>query len=567
MFRKEDYMNRLSAVVVAALALSCNPALQAQITGAVRGAVNDGSGAVIPRASVQLTNLETQAMRSTKTGAQGEFVFDLLTTGGYQLQVEAPGFKAEKSRVEVRTGEIASVIFGLSVGRLTESVDVSGAVARIDTENAQLQSSFSGQAIQELPVSRNANNFVLAVPGVVPVSPNNPSLGSGSFNANGGRGRANNIMVDGITATDVSATGTGGVTLPLNFSSIKEIEIITNNFSAEYGRNASSQVLYITKGGTNSLHGELYEYLQNDLLNARAFFDRTGSASIVRQNTYGFETGGPVFIPKLFNGRNKAFWHLDYEGLKRRGTGTAVIAAVPTPAQLATITDPTSLSLAKQYQLPSSPTGTLSESAPNLTNSWEVAERGDFVLGRQDTLWARYSQADTLSNSSGNTFITSNLPYFGAANANHPRQATLAETHVFGATAVNEFRFGFGQSNPTFPIQTPYPLGPLINFADGGVTSLGVYSAFPQGREQRTYQYTDNVSVTRGPHTFKIGFEWYHLAADSFADSNIRSTLTFANFAAFAAGQLSTYTQQFGNSASAEQGRKRLWISAGRLEG
>jgi outer membrane receptor protein involved in Fe transport len=139
----------------------------------------------------------------------------------------------------------------------------------------------------------------LTAPGIAPVSANNGFLGSGSFNANGGRGRGNNIMVDGITATDVSVTGTGGPLDPLNFSSIKEVKVITNNFSAEYGRNATSQVLYITKNGTNELHGELFEYFRNDKLNARPFFDTTGKTNIVRRNEYGYSLGGPVVIPKL----------------------------------------------------------------------------------------------------------------------------------------------------------------------------------------------------------------------------------------------------------------------------
>ncbi len=537
---------RVSALAVL-LFFSCL-ALLAQITGELRGTVSDPTGAAIPKATVTLTNLETRQVRTQSASSEGEFSFNLLSIGGYEVEVAAPGFSTEKAEAQVKTGETSSVAFRLTVGQKTEAVQVSDAVSQVDAENSQLQTSFTGQAIQEIPVGRNANLFVLSVPGVAPVSPNNPAFGSGSFNANGGRGRGNNIMVDGITATDVSTTGTGNVTGPLNFSSIKEVKIITNDFNAEYGRNSSSQVLYITKGGTNEFHGEMYDYLQNDKLNARAFFDRTGKPVVVRQNQYGFEVGGPVFIPKLFNGRNKLFWHVDYEGLKRRGVSAPVIANLPTPAQLASITDPTSLAIANQYKLPSSPTGTAPYSAPNTTDTWEVAERGDVILGKKDTLWARYGVYDTFTNSAGNTFLTSNLPYFGAANANHPREASLAETHVFGSTMVNEFRFGFGQSNPSFPIQTPYPLGPAIAFADGSVTGLGVTSIFPQGREQRTCQYTDNFTITRGSHNIKAGFEWYHLAADSFFDNNVRSTLTFANFAAFAAGQPSNYAQDFGNS-------------------
>jgi hypothetical protein len=527
--------------------------LQAQITGELRGTVSDPTGGAIPKATVTLTNLETRQTRTLSASSEGEFSFNLLGIGSYEVEAVAAGFSPEKAQAQVRTGETSTVAFKLSLGQQSQALLVTDAVAQVDTENSQLQTSFTGVAIQEIPVGRNANLFVLGVPGIAPVSANNSFLGSGSFNANGGRGRGNNIMVDGITATDVSTTGTGNVTGPLNFSSIKEVKIITNNFDAEYGRNSSSQVLYITKGGTNDLHGEVYEYLQNDKLNARAFFDRSGKPVIVRQNQYGFEVGGPVFIPKLFDGRNKLFWHVDYEGLKRRGVSAPVIANLPTPAQLATITDPTSLAIANQYKLPSSPTGTAPFSAPNTTNTWEVAERGDVVIGKNDTLWARYGVYNTLSNSAGNTFLGSNLPYFGAANANHPREASLAETHVLGSTMVNEFRFGFGQSKPSFPIQTPYPLGPAIAFADGSVTGLGVSSNLPQGREQRTYQYTDNFTITRGAHNIKAGFEWYHLEADSFLDNNVRSTLTFATFAAFAAGQPSSYLQDFGTSARANR--------------
>jgi hypothetical protein len=522
--------------------------LQAQITGGIRGTVSDPTGAPIPNAAVTLTSLETHQVRTQPANSQGEFTFDLLTIGTYEVKVAVTGFQSAVTQALVKTGEVVSVPFKLEVGTVSTIAEVTGLASQVDTENAQLQVSVTGQSIQELPVGRNPNLFALISPGVAPVTPNNPYLGSGSFNSNGGRGRGNNITVDGITATDVSVTGTGGALGPLNFSSIKEVKVITNNFNAEYGRNSSSQVMYITKGGTNDLHGETYEYLYNDKLNARPFFDRTGHANIVRTNTYGFEVGGPVFIPKLFNGKNRVFWHMDYEGTKNRGAGVPVIANVPKPDQLATVTDPTSLALVKQYQIPTSPSGTLSNSAANTTNTWQVGFRGDVIISKNDVLWARYSVYDSFANSSGNTFINSNLPYFGAASANHPREASLSENHIFGNSAVNEFRFGFGQSKPSFPIQTPYPLGPQLTFADGSVTGLGVSNILPQGREQRTFQYTDNLSYTRGSHNFKGGFEWYHLAADSFFDSNVRSSLTFANFAAFASGQPSTYTQNFGNS-------------------
>lgn len=537
-----------------------------QITGGLRGTVSDPSGAAVPRATMTLTNLGTRQVRSQSVNQNGEFTFELLTIGDYEVKAEAPGFAASVTQAQVRAGEESFVAFHLEVGQVSQTVEVSSAVAQVDTENAQLQTSVTGQAIQEIPVGRTLNFFALTAPGVVPVSGvttqgnTNPYLGSGSFNVNGGRGRANNVTVDGITATDVSVTGTGGPLGPLNFSSVKEVKIITNNFSAEYGRNSSAQVLYITKSGTNELHGEAYEYLQNDKLNARQFFDTSGHANITRVNTYGFEVGGPVYIPKVVDGRNKFFWHADYEGFKQRGAGATIIAHVPTPAQLASVTDPTSLALIKQYQIPSSASGNLPEAAPNTTNTWEYSLRGDVVLGSKDTLWARYAVFDSLANSNGLTFLSSALPGFGAESTNHPRQASLGETRVFGTSTVNEFRFGFGQSKPGFPIQTPYPLGPNLVFADQSITSVGVATNLPQGREQRTYQFTDNFTINHGSHIVKMGFEWYHLEADSFFDSLIRPQLTFANWAAFAAGQPTTYSQQFGNSVRQNRIENAFWF-------
>ncbi len=259
-------------------------------------------------------------------------------------------------------------------------------------------------------------------------------------------------------------------------------------------------------------------------MNARSFFDTTGNPSILRNNSYGFEVGGPVYIPKLYNGRNRLFWHVDYEGDKTRGAGQAQIAAVPTPGMLASVTDPTSLALIKQYALPTSPSGQIQASAPNSNNTYQVSYRMDVIVTKNDTLWGRYGVSDSVQSSSGLTFINSSLPGFGAGSTNHPRQATLSETHLFGAAAVNEFRFGFGQSKPNFPIQTPYTLGPQISFNDGSVTSIGESNILPQGREQRTYQFTDNFSFTRGTHNFKVGAEYYALDADSFFDSNLRGT-------------------------------------------
>lgn len=521
-----------------------------QITGDLRGSVVDGSGSVIPGTKVSIKSLETGQVRATEVSNDGVFNFSLLKIGQYEVSAEATGFRKATAQSEVKTGEISTVRFTLEVGSISESVEVTAdAVVLLDTENSQLQTSIIGDKIQEIPVARNPNNFAITAPGMAPVSSNNSFLGSGSFNSNGGRGRGNNITVDGITATDVSVTGTGGPIDPLNFASIKEVKIITNNFSAEYGRNSSAQVLYVTKNGTNELRGEVFEYFRNNTLNARPFFDTSGTTNKLRQNEYGYSIGGPLLIPKIFNGKNRVFWQTDFQQQKIRGEGQSLIANVPTPEQVAGITDPSSRALFEQYQIPSDPSKRLQTSGPNTTNFWQYAIRGDINLSERDSLWFRYSQAESVAAATSLTFVGTNLPGFGAQSAGRPRQATGAHTHLFGSSAVNEFRFGFGQSDAGFAIDTPYPLGPRIQFADGSVNSFGVWEGLPQGREQRTYQFNNNFSYVTGRHNLKFGGEWYYLQADSTFDALTRGLIVFANFADFQQGIPVQFQQRFGDSA------------------
>ena len=198
------------SVCAATLIVLLASSLSAQITGDLNGAVLDGSGSVVPAAKLTLKSLETGVTRTAGVSADGVFVFNLLKIGMYEVKAEAAGFRSALTQVEVKTGETGNIQFRLEVGQVTETITVSDAVTRLDTENAQIQRSFTGASIQEIPVNRNPNLFALSAPGVTPVTSNNSFLGSGSFNSNGGRGRGNNIMVDGITATDVSVTVTGG---------------------------------------------------------------------------------------------------------------------------------------------------------------------------------------------------------------------------------------------------------------------------------------------------------------------------------------------------------------------
>ncbi|MBI1897989.1 MAG: carboxypeptidase regulatory-like domain-containing protein, partial [Acidobacteria bacterium] len=234
-----QYSSKLM-ILVLALAVLASPVAFAQITGEIRGVVLDPSGAAIPNAKITLTSKETGATRQVTSDEEGRFALPLLPIGEYEVKAEAPAFRIAVTPAIVRSGEISTVRFALEVGQVTESVVVTDAVSALDTENAQVQYSIEGEKIQEFPVGRNPNLFATIAPGVIPVTEANPFLGSGSYNSNGSRGRANNITVDNVTSTDISVTGTGGPLSPLNFSQIKEVKLITNNFTAEYGRNSGS---------------------------------------------------------------------------------------------------------------------------------------------------------------------------------------------------------------------------------------------------------------------------------------------------------------------------------------
>jgi len=284
-------MSKRTWRAIALFLLSSVPAWAA-LNGDIEGVVKDATGAVIPSANVTITSVETGVQRTLVSNERGYFIATLLPIGEYDVRVEFAGFKANVQRVLVKSAERASLNITLEVGPVTDFSTVETAVQLVNTTDPQLSVSIEEKRVKELPLATR-DPLVLATlsPGVVPVTAANPFLGSGSFNANGGRGRGNNITIDNVVSTDVSTTGSAGFGT-LSLDAIQEFKLITNNFNAEFGRNASAQVQIITKGGSNTLHGTAYEFVRNDIFNARDYFDTTGKASILRRNQFGATAGG-----------------------------------------------------------------------------------------------------------------------------------------------------------------------------------------------------------------------------------------------------------------------------------
>ncbi len=510
----------------------------AQITGDLVIRVTDPSDAIVSGANVTVKSLAQGSTRSLQSDAQGIARFSLLNIGDYEIRVEAAGFATTTTRALVNSGAVREVKTVLEVSATRQEIVVEESTVAIATTNSQMQASVESKAITQLSLPNGVLSLAGTTPGVIPVSARNPFLGQGSYNANGGRGRGNNITIDNANATDVSTTGGAGTgTVPLD--AIKEVNVISNNFNAEYGRNASSQFQIITKSGTNEYHGSLVHFFKNDKLNARDYFDRTGKAAILRDNDWVAQGGGRII-------RDKLFFYGTYEQQKIRGAGGTRVAAVPTTAQVAGITNPAARQLFEAVQGFSSASGTVSNAAPLGTNSVAYSAKIDWNMSDRDTLSGRYAYQKQDSQSPGLTFISSNLPTNGASSTNKPQFVSLNYTRVQSASMVINNLATFGRSLPNF---TPLAniTAPTVAFQNG-FAEMGTWAGLPQGRTQNVYNNLTTVTKTVNSHTFKFGYSIERIQANSVFDSNVRGTLTFASFETFQQGNPVIYSQRFGGS-------------------
>jgi len=536
-------MWKSTAKLAVTVAIACVFAIATfgDITGDIQGTVVDAAGASVAQAKITIKNVATGTVRTVTANEAGQFTSSQMDIGSYQVTVEKDGFKTFTQTVIVRDGEKTRIEAQMQIGNVSETVTVeSSALPTLDVSTAQVSDSLNSEEVLALPnQARDPVVFATLSPGTVPVSVNNPFLGAGSYNSNGSRGRSNNITLDGVTATDVSVTGESGAAFVQD--SVAEVKVITNNFDAEFGRNSGSQVQILTKSGSNSYHGEVYDYAQNSGFgDARGYFTPAGGpVAKVVQDQGGVNFGGPIL-------KDKTFFYGSWELDRTAGSGATVIANVLTPTQVAGITDPTSLALFKANGAFTSPTGSLPESSANTLSGDTWTVRVDQILrGGKDTLFVKYGQSPSTTVNPGLTFIFSNLPGFGASVTAEPRDVTIGYTSVLTTNLVNSFHFGFGRANPNFPINSPFAPSPEVFFGDG-TSSFGTTDILPQGRTQNTFQYLDVVSWTKGKHTFKFGGEIDRYQAPSTFEANAFGNLSYANIAAFQAGTPTSFTQTLG---------------------
>ena len=312
--------------------------LHAQSTGTILGTVTDNSGAVVAKASVNITNAATGSVTHTETSSSGDYTVPFLQVGTYKVTVDAPGFqKSVVDNISLVVAQQARADVTLKAGSVNEFVEVQASAVTLETDSAAVAQTVTQRQVDQLPLAnRNFINLIFLTAGAVMTNGEQGQMRQGAGNAisiNGSRPESNNYTLDGIANVD-TALGTPAVILSQD--AIQEFKIQSGTYSAEYGFSAN-QVNIVSKSGTNELHGTAFEFLRNDAFDALPVLPNATPATRnpeLRQNQFGFVLGGPIYIPKLYDGRNKTFFLANYEGQRTVNGFIATPVFVPTPAQL-----------------------------------------------------------------------------------------------------------------------------------------------------------------------------------------------------------------------------------------
>ena len=320
-------MRRCIFCLAVLLAILCvTRAACAQDTASLTGTARDSSGAIIPNAQVEVSNSAQGLTRTTQTNGDGAFLVAGLPAGNYTLTISAPGFKVYRAEnIILRAAEKARADASLEVGTTSTQITVQGEnIAQVDTQTAQLGGTVTGQQITQLELNgRNFTQLISLVPGV-----NNQTgqdegtvgvYGSIAYSVNGGRTEYNNWELDGIGIVDSGSAGS--INVYPSIDAIAETDVLTSNYGAQYGGDASGTILAVTKSGTSKFHGSVYEFNRNDVFNARSFFDVDRPP--YKKNDFGYTLGGPFYIPGVYNTqKDKTFFFWSEEWRKEENPNT-----------------------------------------------------------------------------------------------------------------------------------------------------------------------------------------------------------------------------------------------------
>ena len=322
-------MKRCLALVSAVLVLATYGSAQ-NATGTIDGKVADASGAAIPGASVTIENVATNVKLTAPTNGEGRFYQRYLAPGTYTVTAEKAGFtKYVQNNVQLDIEQTITLAIPLQVGNVATSVEVTANSAQLSTESSTVATTVSQKAVLDLPLQgRNPYSLVTLVPGV------NAGNGGSTPWISGGRNDYNDVTIDGtsviVPENNVSHLQIGYQPIE---DSVSEVSVVTNSLAPEYGRTGGGTINVSTRGGTNQIHSTLFWFNRNNIFNADSYNNIKAGVgpSVVRYNQFGFTVGGPVVLPKIYNGKSKTFFFVDYQGTRQPG-GVTDTTSVPTAA-------------------------------------------------------------------------------------------------------------------------------------------------------------------------------------------------------------------------------------------
>ena len=576
-------------VGIALLAGNSDPA-EAQVTASVSGRVEDTTGAAVTGAIITIKNLETGATRTATTDETGSYRILSLAVGSQEVRAEKPGFRsAVRTGINLAVAQEAVVNLKLEIGEVTQEVTVSSETQLVDTTTASVSGLVTEREIKELPLNgRSFDSLITLNPGSINYTYKSPGTVTSSgftFSVEGRRPLENIFLLNGIEYTGSSQLSItpGGVSgYLLGIDAVREFNVESGTYSAEYGKRAGAQVNVVTQSGSNQLHGSVFEFLRNSAMDARTIFDINpnggqSSPAPFRRNQFGASLGGPVKQDRLFFFGN-------YEGFRHRlGIGSVAVVPdqnvrnglVPSPATggYAPVSNPRP-EMQKYFQLwpqangPEISVPSTTEGAPAVPSgsaytysSPKQSINEDFGTGKADYN-IRSNDALSLSYTIDNGDNLSPLadPLFANYLTLQSQVASIRETHIFSPRVLNTFSTGF--SRATFALDSALlaPFDPSLSFVTGqgpggiiiggttsttaaaALTSAGPNNAAGARNARNLFTFADTVQVSKGVHQISVG-AWFQKIQDNENTASRRlGVANFASMTTFLQGTLSPAT-------------------------
>lgn len=473
------------------------------------------------------------------TSSDGSYWLNGLPTGQYEARAELGGF-----RTDVRTGVVVTVAqelvisFKLKILPVSEEITVASEGSPIETGTSTLSTVVVGQKIRDLPLNgRDMGQLILLQPGIINSRSSVQSANTGRgirFSAGGARPNQNLFTIDGTTINDALNNTPGSAQgLLLGVETVKEFRVLTANFGAEYGRAAGGVFVGVTKSGSNEFHGSLFEFMRNDVFDARNFFDQEKPEFL--RNQFGFSAGGPL-------ARNRTFWFASYEGL-REHKGVTRVSVVPDanaragrlPGQPAEAIDPRSKPILDLFPFPNGLS--LGDGTAAFIGTTNRLSNGDFFTVKldhnfaSDAISARYLFDDS------DQMLPRNFPEFPNFAVNRKQVLTVEERKIVSNTVVNEARFGFNRSTPAEKVPQSTRTLSLISGQDlgeinvTGLTEIGSDRTNPKGFFLNNIQAADTLFVARGRNNLKLGGSFDRFQYNGSSESRTRGLLRFRSIA------------------------------------